>query len=211
MAGFRARSRVAQSLLSLAIMNSMKPFLVTGALVLGSLVAACSTPLPPVENGAGTKLPDPGPTQEYHVKFPEEGGGATRYIHLAVGDDMAKDCGLVQTHFEFDSVQPLPQDKILLQGLAACLERPQYTEVQVSLVGRADRRGTPGYNEGLAQRRADYVKKLLVDYGMNGARIRTGSTGARAAVGGPALEFSYGFDRRVDAKEDVTHAPAGPH
>ncbi len=121
---------------------------------------------------------------------------------------MAKDCGLVQTHFEFDSAEPLPEDKTTLQGLAACLDRPKYSDVEVSLVGRADRRGTPGYNEALAQRRADRVKQLLVDYGMHADRIRTASTGARGAVGGKLLEFSYGFDRRVDAREDVSHAPA---
>jgi OOP family OmpA-OmpF porin len=114
----------------------------------------------------------------------------------------------VQTHFEFDSAEPLPQDKVTLQSLAACLDRSKYSDVQVSLVGRADRRGSPGYNEALAQRRADRVKKLLVDYGMNAGRIRTASNGDRGAVGGNFLEFSYGFDRRVDAKEDVSHAPA---
>jgi peptidoglycan-associated lipoprotein len=186
----------------------MRTAFCAGAVAVASLLVACSAPLPPTQSGDGTKLPNAGPDQTYHVTFPDEGPGPSRYIHLTLGDDMAKDCGLVQTHFEFDSAEPLPEDKLTLQRLAACLDRPAYADVQVSLVGRADRRGTAGYNEVLAQKRADRVKKLLTDYGMNGARIRTSSTGDRAAVGGKFLEFSYGFDRRVDAKEDVSHAPA---
>lgn len=191
-------------------MSSMKSLLLAGPFVVGALLTACSTPLPPTQAGQGTVLPNPGPSETYHVKFPDEGGSATRYIHLAVGDDMAKDCGLVQTHFEFDSSTPLPEDRATLHNLAACLEKPRWTDVQISLVGRADRRGTPGYNEALAQRRADSVKKILVDGGIAAGRIRTESRGDRGAVGGADLVFSYGFDRRVDTKEDVTHAPAGP-
>jgi outer membrane protein OmpA-like peptidoglycan-associated protein len=190
-------------------MDSMKPLLLASTLVLGIFGAACSEPLPPTQSAIDAPLPDSGPTHTYKVNFPDEGPGAMRYIHISLGEDMARDCGLVQTHFEFDSAEPLPQDKVVLQSLAACLDRPKYADVQVSLVGRADRRGTPGYNEGLALRRAERVKKLLVDYGMTAGRIRTASDGARDAVGGKYLEFSYGYDRRVDAKEDVTHAPAG--
>jgi OOP family OmpA-OmpF porin len=188
-------------------MSSMKPILFAGALVLGTFGGACSAPLPPTQSGGDTPLPDSGPTQTYHVAFPDDGPGATRYIHITIGEDMAKDCGLVQTHFQFDSAEPLPQDKLVLRSLAACLDQPRYTEVQVSLVGRADRRGGPGYNEELALRRADRVKKLLVEYGMAAGRIRTASRGDRGAVGGADLVFSYGYDRRVDATEDVVHAP----
>jgi outer membrane protein OmpA-like peptidoglycan-associated protein len=188
-------------------MSSMKTLHLAGALVLGTLVGACSTPLPPTQSGRGTQLPDPGPTKTYSVVFPDEAPGATRYIHLTVGEDMAKDCGLVQTHFEFDSTEPLPEDKATLLSLASCLDRPKYADVQVSLVGRADRRGTPGYNEELALRRAERVKKILVEDGMAPGRIRTTSRGDRGAVGGADLVFSYGYDRRVDAKEDLVHAP----
>jgi outer membrane protein OmpA-like peptidoglycan-associated protein len=188
-------------------MNSMKPCLVAGALVFGSMLAACSTPLEPMQSGRGPQLPSAGPTGEYHVTFPDEGPAATRYIRLTLGDDMAKDCGLVQSHFEFDSAEPLPQDKATLKALAECLDRPKYTSVQLSLVGRADNRGTSNYNEALAMRRAERVKKILVDAGMNGDRISTVSRGDRGAVGGENLVFSYGYDRRVDAVSELVHAP----
>ncbi len=55
-------------------MHSMKPYLLlAGGLVLGTLATACSTPLPPTQSAKVAALPDPGPTHQYHVKFPERG------------------------------------------------------------------------------------------------------------------------------------------
>jgi outer membrane protein OmpA-like peptidoglycan-associated protein len=188
-------------------MNSMKSLLlVTGALALGMLATACSA-LPPTQAAAGPRLPDPGPTHQYRVNFPDEGQAEARYIHLTLGADMAADCGLVQTHFDFDSAEPLPQDQLVIKSLAQCLDRPKYTGVQLSLVGRADRRGTSTYNAGLALRRAESVKKLLIKAGMTEDRITTASRGDTGAVGGADLAFSYGYDRRVDALVEVVHAP----
>lgn len=173
-------------------MNSMKSILrVAGGLVLGTLMTACATPLPPTQSAAGPRLPDAGPTQQYHVAFPEEEAGATRYIHLTLGEDLAADCGLVRTHFEFDSSEPLAQDALALRGLAQCLDRPKYNGVQLSLVGRANRRGAPAYNEGLALRRAVRVKTLRVNAGMAADRISTASRGDRGAVGDD-VQYSYG-------------------
>lgn len=188
-------------------MSSMNPCLFTGALVLSTLVAACAAPLPPTQSSATAKLADPGPTRQYHVTFPDEGRGAARYIHLTLGEDLAKDCGLVQTHFEFDSAEPLPQDQLVLKALAACLDLPKYDGVQLALVGRADRRGTADYNEGLALRRAERVKALLMASGMTADRISTASRGDRGAIGGDDMQYSYGYDRRVDAIVAVVHAP----
>ncbi len=119
-----------------------------------------------------------------------------------------RDCGLVQTHFEFDSAEPLPQDKLVLRSLAECLDRPKYQGVTLSLMGRADVRGTSAYNDGLALRRAVRVKELLIVAGMKAERISTDSRGAHGAVGGEDLAFSYGYDRRVDASlVGLVHAP----
>ena len=186
-------------------MSSIKTFLLAGGLVLGALGAGCAAPMAPTQADTGPRLPSSGPSQQYHVKFPDEEGGAARYIHLTLGEDLAADCGLVRTHFEFDSAEPLAQDTLALQGLVACLDRPKYGGVQLSLVGRADRRGAADYNQGLALRRAVRVKKLLIDAGMAADRINTASRGDSGAVG-DGVEFSYGYDRRVDAVVD-----SGPH
>jgi OOP family OmpA-OmpF porin len=188
-------------------MNTMKSFLVTGSLVLGTLLAACSTPMTPVQSAAGPKLPDPGADKQYQVEFPDPGRGMARYIGITIGDDIAKQCGLVQTHFEFDSAEPVPQDKVVLKGLAECLNQPQFSDVTLALVGRADGRGTVAYNNALGLKRAGRVKTLLMDAGMSADRIKTSSRGDRGAIGDD-MAVSFGYDRRVDAVEvGVVHAP----
>jgi OOP family OmpA-OmpF porin len=188
-------------------MSFMKSsLLLAGGLVLGTLVAACSAPMPPTQSTKVARLPDPGPTHQYHVTFPDEGRGAARYIHITLGPDLAVDCGLVQTHFEFDSAEPLPQDQLALKSLAACLDLPKYLGAQLSLVGRADRRGSSDYNEKLALHRAERVKVLLIAAGMGGERISTASRGDQGAVGDDTT-YSYGYDRRVDALVSPVHAP----
>jgi outer membrane protein OmpA-like peptidoglycan-associated protein len=188
-------------------MKSMKSLLVTGGIILSTLLAACATPMTPVQSAAGPKLPDPGPDKQYQVEFPDPGHGMARYIGITIGDDIAKQCGLVQTHFEFDSAEPVPQDKVVLKSLAECLNQPKFNDVSLALVGRADGRGSETYNNSLGLRRAGRVKALLVDAGMSADRIKTSSRGDRGAIGDD-MAVSFGYDRRVDAVEvGVVHAP----
>ena len=187
-------------------MNAMKSLLLVCGLSLGALALGCAAPLEPMQSGLGPRLPDSGPGHEYKVEFPDEGHGVARYVRLTLGEDLARECGLVQTHFEFDSAEPLPQDQLVLKALAQCLDRPKFVDIKLSLEGRADRRGSTGYNAALGLRRADRVKKLLVAAGMAPDRIHTGSSGDVGAVGDD-VGYSYGYDRRVDAIVHVVHAP----
>jgi outer membrane protein OmpA-like peptidoglycan-associated protein len=179
-------------------MNALQSLLLVKGLFLCTLVAACSAPLPPTQSSLGPKLPDPGADKQYQVDFPEQGRGAARYVHITIGEDIARDCGFVRTHFAFDSAELLPQDHLALRGLAECLVRPRFGDVQLSLVGRADGRGNTAYNTGLGLRRAERVKSLLVTAGLAAARIHTSSRGAAGAIGDD-VQYSYGYDRRVDA------------
>lgn len=181
-------------------MNAVTPLRILSNLALCALLTACAAPERPLQSGRGPVLPDPGPDREYKVQFPEPGPGATRYIRLTLADDMTKGCGLVRTHFEFDSAEAIPQDKLELKSLAECLDRPEYKALKVSLIGRADNRGDTAYNQRLGLQRAENVKKILVDAGLAPARIMTSSRGATGAVGDNAT-FSYGYDRRVDVVE----------
>jgi outer membrane protein OmpA-like peptidoglycan-associated protein len=187
--------------------NAKKSFLVVGGFILGTLLAACAAPMAPVQSVHDPKMPDPGPDHQYTVEFPDPGHGVARYIGITIGDDIAKQCGLVQTHFEFDSAEPVPQDQIVLKALAGCLNQPKFEDVSLALVGRADGRGTDVYNKALGLRRADRVKVLLVASGMSPDRIKTSSRGDRGAIGDD-MAVSFGYDRRVDAVEvGVVHAP----
>lgn len=188
-------------------MNSIKLTFVTAGFALVSLLSACATPMAPTQASRDPKLPDPGADKEYQVKFPQPGPGAARYIGITIGDDVAKQCGNVQTHFEFDLAEPIPQDHIVLKAFAECLNQPKLSDITLALVGRADGRGTDTYNNALGLRRASRVKEILVNSGMAADRIATSSRGDHGAIGDDTA-VSFGYDRRVDAVEKgVVHAP----
>jgi outer membrane protein OmpA-like peptidoglycan-associated protein len=188
--------------------NVNKPIKLGGCLILVALAAACATPLPPTQSGRGPGLPDAGPSGEYKVKFPDQGRGKARYVVLTLGESVTVNCGeLKAQHFEFDSSQPLPQDELLLQGLAECLNRPTNVEHDLMLTGSTDDRGSPAYNQALGLRRAERVKAILVKGGVSRLRIQTSSGGESGALAEDP-RYSYGYDRRVDITLlGVVHAP----
>ncbi|MEZ4301628.1 MAG: OmpA family protein [Polyangiaceae bacterium] len=187
----------------------VRSFLVAGGLALAA-TAGCTPPPEPAQSAKGPVLPDPGPDQEYEVDFPDGPPTAWRYVSLSIGDDLSRDCGLIRAHFKYDSVEPLPQDKLALRDIAKCLNSPAMRDRHIDVVGHADSRGTDAYNLSLARRRAAAVKKTLVGSGVDASRIRISSRGESGAVGNEAGQYSYGYDRRVDVTIHATpHRPAG--
>jgi outer membrane protein OmpA-like peptidoglycan-associated protein len=177
-------------------MNSLSLAAVLGFL---GLLAGCAA-TEPGQSSQGPKLPDPGVDQEYEVNFPEPGHGMARYIGIAIDPDFSKSCGLMRTYFAFDSAKLSPQDEATLRNVAKCLEQPELEDLKLSIVGRADARGNTTYNADLGRRRAESVKKLLINAGVAETRIDIASRGAAGAVGSdvPSDLYSRGYDRRVD-------------
>jgi OOP family OmpA-OmpF porin len=189
----------------------MKSFSLASALGLLAIAAGCAS-MEPGQSSRGPAMPDPGADNEYQVNFPDPGHGMARYVGIAIDEDLSKSCGLMRTYFAFDSSKLTGQDQATLRTVAECLERPELKGSQLSIVGRADARGATGYNVDLALRRAQSVKKLLIEAGVAEARIDIASRGAAGAVGTdePAnlYAYSHGYDRRVDVVlVGVPHAP----
>ena len=181
--------------------------LAAGSLGLAALTAGCTSTVAPTQAAHTALLPDPGDDQEYEVRFPDEGHGVARYIRLAIGEDLSRDCGLVRAHFRFDSAEPLPQDELALRDISACLNRPEMEGARLEIVGRADARGGDAYNVELGRKRAESVKNLLLLAGVGEDRITTTSRGKSEAVGDDKGLYSYGYDRRVDVVIDTVHRP----
>ena len=177
-------------------------------LAIAAVACGCTHQPEPAQSARAAPLPDPGPDQEYEVKFPKQGPPAWRYMHLAIGDDLSRDCGIVRAHFDFDSAQPLPQDQLTLKSVADCMNSPRMRDLDIEIVGRADSRGSSAYNVDLGRRRAESVKGTLVAAGVDEARIITSSVGKSGAVGNDVGSYSYGYDRRVDVMISTTaHSP----
>jgi OOP family OmpA-OmpF porin len=82
-----------------------------------------------------------------------------------------------RVYFEFDKAELLPEAQQILQQVAA-LGRQQ-TNLRILLVGKADRAGSDGYNMGLSKRRAETVRRALMQDGIAANRIETRWVGER--------------------------------
>jgi peptidoglycan-associated lipoprotein len=122
--------------------------------------------------------------------------GATRYIHLTLGEDAHGECAHVQPHFQFDEHELRPQDVEALNALADCLNADAFQSRTVDLIGRADRTGGDDYNERLGLNRAERVRGLLLAQGVDASRIRVMTYGERGAQADGL--HTDGWDRRVD-------------
>jgi len=87
-------------------------------------------------------------------------------------------------NFEFDSARLTVNAKRMLREVADRLRHHEQIEIEIS--GHTDSVGSAAYNNTLSQRRAEAVRKYLMDLGVNGNRM--------VAVG-------YGFTKPVAAND----------
>jgi peptidoglycan-associated lipoprotein len=98
--------------------------------------------------------------------------------------------------FAFDSAALSRADRHLLQEVAACVTVGPLAGHTLKLVGRADPRGTEGYNLHLGDRRALSVAGYLERHGVAANKLIETSRGALDAKGHD--ESGWQKDRRVD-------------
>lgn len=161
----------------------------------GLLAVGCTAAAPKqVENAAA--LPPPAADGNYSVQFPDPGHYAGRSQRLATGPAEPIQCRF-SPHFAFGNAEPLPQDVIELRGFAACLKSDAARDKPIEIIGHADVRGSSSRNMRLAQARAERVRDILVEQGVERERMFIRSVGELGALGF-LTAYSYGFDRRVD-------------
>ena len=97
-------------------------------------------------------------------------------------------------HFDFDSAVIKPQDIPYLESLAEFLQK--HPEYKLVIEGHCDERGSEMYNLALGQRRADAVKKFLVNLGIEPNRINTISYGEEKPVDPRHCEEAWAKNRR---------------
>lgn len=98
-------------------------------------------------------------------------------------------------YFEFDSAALTGEAREILQRKAAFLKK--HPEVQVTIEGHCDQRGSSDYNLGLGQRRADSVKNYLMDLGIAGNRLATISYGKEQPLDPGMNEEAWAKNRRA--------------
>ena len=122
--------------------------------------------------------------------------------NLALSGDLVQLCGIkapaesANPNFDYNKDELTPEDRTVLDQLATCLTTGPLKGKAVSLIGRADPRGTEEYNLGLGSRRASSVSSYLVHLGVGQPQLAVTTRGALDATG--TDEAGWSKDRRVD-------------
>ena len=98
-------------------------------------------------------------------------------------------------HFGFDSVAIDSGERGKIDEVAAFMKSASNTLI---IAGFTDERGTPDYNRGLGERRAQAVREALIRAGADAGKIQTVSFGAEmpAATGGG--DSAWAKNRRAE-------------
>lgn len=97
-------------------------------------------------------------------------------------------------HFAFNKADLDADARGTLDTMAACLK--QAGNVSLSVEGHCDERGTTEYNLHLGERRAESVRKYLVNLGVDAKSVKAVSYGKERPVCSEATEDCYGKNRR---------------
>ena len=92
----------------------------------------------------------------------------------AAGRDLAA-AGTDIVYFSSDSAELTPEARSELAQQATWLGRNRSQSITIE--GHADERGTREYNLALGARRAEAVKRFLIEHGIDGTRVRTSTYG----------------------------------
>jgi len=114
-----------------------------------------------------------------------------------VGDGASGERGIItaMVYFDFDSASIKASERAKLTQVAAYLR--DYPSHRLILEGHCDWRGTPEYNLGLGERRAQSVRQYLETLGVSSDRLETLSKGDLNAIEN-ASAAQMAEDRRVE-------------
>jgi len=104
---------------------------------------------------------------------------------------------LQTVYFEYDQWQLREDAQRALRNDAQILQASSGSEV-VMVTGHCDERGSEEYNLALGERRAEAVKRYLVDMGIPAARIRTLSYGETHPAVPGSSEAAWSRNRRAE-------------
>ena len=103
---------------------------------------------------------------------------------------------LRDVHFAYDSARILPDSFARLDRAAATLRELGWPDVVVE--GHTDSRGTDAYNDALSQRRADAVRRYLIERGAPAQSLRAVGYGERRPVASNETASGRAENRRVE-------------
>lgn len=100
--------------------------------------------------------------------------------------------------FEFDSDRLTKPSEKILADVGETLK--SYPTVKVDVEGHTDDIGSDAYNQGLSERRANVVKKFLVEQGAVGANLKPVGFGESVPIDSNTTDAGRDNNRRVEFK-----------
>jgi len=98
-------------------------------------------------------------------------------------------------YFAFDSFVVSGEEQSKISEVAQFMRSASNT---IIIAGFTDERGTPEYNRGLGERRAQAVRDALLHEGVNAGRIQTVSFGAEMPADQGSGESAWAKNRRAE-------------
>jgi peptidoglycan-associated lipoprotein len=138
----------------------------------------------------GGRACEAGKCVEPKAAVPPGGAGA--------GAEVAAKCELAPVAFDFDADTLRPEARDVLAKDADCLKQMKGKKVVVA--GHADERGTNEYNQHLGQRRAESVRRYLVNLGVDAGGLSTVSYGEEQPLCNEPTEDCWKRNRRAELK-----------
>ena len=99
-------------------------------------------------------------------------------------------------YFEYDRAEITEQSRAALDAKLPLLNANMGLRMRIT--GHTDNRGSDEYNIALGQRRAETVKRYLVQRGIDGSRIETVSRGEEQAIAQGEDESAWSQNRRAE-------------
>lgn len=141
--------------------------------------------------GKSATTPDnTAPTDQTNAAPPSE------VDNLGQDSDHGGAAGLQTIHFPYDSFTLDSVAKGALKGNADLLNGKSNLKIQIE--GHCDQRGGIQYNIALGEKRANAVRKYLVDLGVSGDRVTTISFGKERPIDPDTTEDAYAKNRRAN-------------
>ncbi|RDC60649.1 Peptidoglycan-associated lipoprotein [Alteripontixanthobacter maritimus] len=155
-----------------------------GSLALAGCKSSAPDDLPPV--GGDTPVMDAGPATTNTGAGPQV-GTQDHFVAAVNGQNVI--------YFDTDRYNIDSQDAAALQTQAQYMM--QYTNLNATIEGHTDERGTREYNLALGERRANSAKNYLVSLGVPAGRLRTVSYGKEAPVALGSNAQAWAQNRRA--------------
>jgi len=169
----------------------------TGTVLL-LLMAGCGKPLQKVPKTAGAVAGD---ESAGALASGAQNSGTNAANAGTVGDTQGNGASAPANvarliYFDFDSSEIRPEFVPVIAAHAHALARN--ASVRVRLEGHTDERGSPEYNIGLGERRAQAVRRALMLQGVTDAQLATVSYGEERPAAAGQDESAWAKNRRVE-------------